>query len=237
MDTQVGPGTVVELAYRLLDEDGDVVEESTLDDPFSYVHGFGQLFSVVEAALEGKVAGQRCTVKVPMAEAYGERDPEAVFTLDRAELGDPDSIKVEDVLEVEGDDGHVGMLRVVEIVDGGFVVDGNHLLAGQDLSFEVEVADVRPATDEELETAERALEECCDDHDHDHDHPHVAPGLVQLRRRELDRDSRFSRLRGTLSRQPGGQSCGARGPDVGSCPSSGAIAVDTRHPRVIRSRP
>ena len=189
MDTQVGPGTMVELAYRLLDEDGDLVEESKLDDPFSYVHGYGQLFPAVEAALEGKVKGQRCTVKVPMAEAYGERDPEAVFTLDRDEVGDPDSLKVEDVLEVEGADGHMGTLRVVEIVEGGFVVDGNHPLAGQDLSFEVEIADVRPATDEELETAERALEEadaCCDgdhDHDHDHDHPHVAPGLVQLRRR------------------------------------------------------
>ncbi|MCC6644033.1 MAG: peptidylprolyl isomerase [Polyangiaceae bacterium] len=184
--TQVGPGTMVELAYRLLDEDGDLVEESTLDDPFSYVHGYGQLFPAVEAALEGKVAGQRCTVKVPVAEAYGDRDPDAVFTLDRDEVGDPDSLKVEDVLEVEGDDGHVGALRVVEIVEGGFVVDGNHPLAGQDLTFDVEVADVRPATDEELETAERALEEadsCCDG-EHDHDHPHPAPGLVQLRRRD-----------------------------------------------------
>ena len=188
METQIGPGTMVEIAYRLLDEDGDLVEESKLDDPFSYVHGFGQLFPAVEAALEGKVAGQKCVVTIPMEEAYGERDPDAVFTLDRDEVGDPDALAVEDVLEVEGEDGHVGMLRVVEIVERGFVVDGNHPLAGQKLSFEVEVADVRPATDEELETAEKALEEadaCCDgDHDHDHDHPHTAPGLVQLRRRE-----------------------------------------------------
>jgi FKBP-type peptidyl-prolyl cis-trans isomerase SlyD len=91
-------------------------------------------------------------------------------------------------------------MRVIEVLPEAFVVDTNHPLAGQTVRFQVEVSDVRVATEEEISNAQLDLERraaaahddeggCCDhDHDHDHNHDHDqahdhAPSLVQLSRK------------------------------------------------------
>jgi FKBP-type peptidyl-prolyl cis-trans isomerase SlyD len=93
-----------------------------------------------------------------------------------------------------GPDGDPIAMRVLEVHDDAFVVDTNHPLAGQKVRFEVVVASVRAATEEEIAEAQSDLEQradhdndhdhsgCGHDHSHDgHDHDHGAPTeLVQL---------------------------------------------------------
>lgn len=187
--TQVGPGTLVELSYTLFDEDGDPVDVATSDDPLAYVHGYGQIVPGLERALEGMTAGQKREVVVEAREGYGERDPEGVFELDKAEFPEADKVKLEDEFEAEGPDGHAVLMRIVEILPESFMVDLNHPLAGQRLRFEVTVEDVRPATDEEIAAAEEEMSGdhdhagCCGedhDHEHDHEHAHGHGTLIQL---------------------------------------------------------
>lgn len=188
--TQVGPDTVVTLAYTLYGEDGEVIESTGEGDPgLEYVHGYGQIVPGLESAVEGMIAGQERSVVVQPADAYGDYDDEGVFEVSREDFPEPDQVKVDDEFVAEGDDGDQLALRVVEIRPEGFLVDANHPLAGETLRFEVKIVGVRPATEDEIAKAEAELEEdeaCCGDpshhHDHDHDHAHEGDELVTLKR-------------------------------------------------------
>jgi FKBP-type peptidyl-prolyl cis-trans isomerase SlyD len=155
--TSISPGTRVSLSYKVYDEDGDLVDASEEGSPLIYVHGFGQLVPGLERQLEGLWAGQARTFEVPPEEAYGEHDPDDVFQVARDELPDPDEVKLEDEFAFDDDEGDSHMLRVVDILEDGFLMDANHPLAGVALRFEVSIESVEVATDDEIEQAEQAL--------------------------------------------------------------------------------
>lgn len=148
---QVGPGTRVRLRYAAFDEDGEAVEETAQE--LEYVHGFGVLLERLEAAVEGLRANEDCAVTIPAAEAFGPRRDEAVLECDPSEF-DPD-VQAGDRFEAETADGGLVILRVLEVRPDAVIVDTNHPLAGQRVRFQLEVLDVRPATDAELKEAER----------------------------------------------------------------------------------
>lgn len=192
LSTQVGPDTVVTLAYTLFGEDGEVIEKTGEGEPgLEYVHGYGQIVPGLERAVEGMSVGQERSVVVPPEEGYGDYDDEGVFEVAREDFPNPERVEVDDEFVAEGPDGDSLALRVVEIRPEGFLVDANHPLAGETLRFQVRVLSVRPATDDEIAKAEAEIEEddaCCGDpshhHDHDHEgHDHANEGeLVTLKR-------------------------------------------------------
>jgi len=151
---QVGPGMWVRLKYRAFDEDGEPVEHAQQE--VEYVHGFGALLPQLEAALDGQSAGGRRTVSLSPREGFGSRQPERVVEFDRAEF--PAEVAAGDRFDAEGDDGNVVVLRVLEVLEDAVVIDLNHPLAGQSVRFELEVLGVRPATTEEIELAEAAIQ-------------------------------------------------------------------------------
>ena len=180
--TQVGPGTLVEISYTLYDEDDEVVDVATADQPLSYIHGYGQIVPGLERAIEGMFAGQGREVKVSCSDAYGDHDPDGVFQIAKADFPEPEKVELEDEFVAEGADGSEMPLRIIEILPEAFVVDANHPLAGQALRFDVKIESVRVATDEEVSAAEHDLEEHDHDgcgHDHSHDHGPSA-SLIQL---------------------------------------------------------
>jgi len=169
--TQVGPDTFVTLAYTLYDEEGEVIERTGADDPLTYVHGYGQIVPGLERALEGMARGATRSVVVPPEEAYGEYDDEGFFEVPRSEYPELGEVEVDDELVAEGPHGEEIVMRVVGVTDELLMVDANHPLAGTTLRFEIEILDVRPATEEEIADAEEELEllaEGCDDPTHDH---------------------------------------------------------------------
>jgi FKBP-type peptidyl-prolyl cis-trans isomerase SlyD len=153
-DYQVGPGLWVEIAAAVYDADDEPVHGT--EESFGFVFGFGQALPGIERALEGRVAGDRVSVVLSPDGAYGERDESLVVSVAREELSD--DIRPGDRIEVEDARGAVLVLRVLELDDEEVRVDFNHPLAGQKVRYETEILRVRPATDDEIEAAERALD-------------------------------------------------------------------------------
>jgi len=145
---EAGHGTVVSLKYVLKDDEGEVLDEA--DTPIDYLHGYGNIIPGLEKALEGAEPGHRDSVEVESVDAYGEPDPAAVLSLPLDSI--PEGMEVEPGMNVVGEtaQGPIGM-TVREVNDDNIVVDANHPLAGRRLHFDVEVVDVRAASEKELE--------------------------------------------------------------------------------------
>lgn len=139
---------VVSLTYILRNERGDVFEYSDL--PVSYVHGAGSdLFEKVEEALEGRQIGERVVVQLSPEEGFGPHDPKLTFS-DDIDNVPPELRRVGAQLEAENARGERMTLTVTAIDDSRLTVDANHPLAGQTVTFEVTIEDVRDATADEV---------------------------------------------------------------------------------------
>jgi FKBP-type peptidyl-prolyl cis-trans isomerase SlyD len=194
----IAPDTVVTLSYALFDERGEVIDgagtlvasesaEASPNprsgdspcEPLTYVHGYAQIVPGLERQIEGLHKGERRTFTMAPDEAFGDRDEDAVFEVEKSDFPDADEVTVGDEFMAEGPDGEPFAMRVVEVKPDGFLMDANHPLAGQTLRVEVAVEAVRTASEEEITAAQAALEDeagvgwgCGHDHDHDHDHDH-----------------------------------------------------------------
>jgi len=141
---------VVSFHYTLKDDQGAVLESSHGDEPMSYLEGVGQIIPGLEKHLSGMKKGDKTSVTVPAADAYGEYEEELVVEVPRNALPKKD-VAVGDEFQAQGPDGQARIVVVTEVSDQTVTVDGNHPLSGQDLSFEVEITDVREATAEEIQ--------------------------------------------------------------------------------------
>ena len=140
---------VASFHYTLTDSTGKVLDSSEGQEPLSYLHGAGNIIPGLEKALVGKAVGDKLNVSVAAAEAYGERDDAMVQQLDSSMFSGIDQLEVGMEFHAETEHG----LQVVTVtgVEGDQVtIDGNHPLAGVDLNFDVEVTDVREATEDEI---------------------------------------------------------------------------------------
>jgi len=145
---EIVKNTVVSLNYTVHDPDGNLVDDGA--NPLVYLHGgYDAVFPKLEEELHGKSVGDKLVVKLQPDDAFGEYD-ESLVMIEPADLF-PDNIEIGMAFERVGEDGEEDMLfRVTDIADGKVVVDGNHPLAGTALVFDITVAEVRPATAEEL---------------------------------------------------------------------------------------
>ncbi|MCB9578192.1 MAG: FKBP-type peptidyl-prolyl cis-trans isomerase [Polyangiaceae bacterium] len=152
-NVQLGPGVVASLRYAVFDEDGECVMEA--GEPTEHVIGYGQLWPVLEHAVEGLEVGARKTVTMKPKDAFGERDPKALVEVDRADF--PEDVAPGDRFEAEDETGAQVLLKVLDVGDDFVVLDQNHPLAGQKLRVELEVVAARVASEQELRRAEAAL--------------------------------------------------------------------------------
>jgi len=170
---KIEKNVVVSLAYQVKLEDGIVVDSSTTDAPLDYLHGHNNLITGLENELEGKVAGDKFTVTVAPEDAYGEHNDALVQRVPAEVFQGVDQIEVGMRFLADTDQGPIPV-EVTEVDGDEVVVDGNHMLAGQTLTFDVEVVAVREATAEEIEHGHiHQGGGCCGGHDHDHDHDAV----------------------------------------------------------------
>ncbi|QOX79357.1 peptidylprolyl isomerase [Trichlorobacter lovleyi] len=138
--------TVVTLDYTVTDIDGMPVDEG--QEPLSYLHGgYDDVFPQIEAALEGKSAGDSIIINLQPAEAFGEYDADLV----RIESVDAFNEEVKVGMQLEQtENGHDLLFTVTDVAEGKVVLDGNHPLAGMALVFEGTVISVRPASEREI---------------------------------------------------------------------------------------
>jgi FKBP-type peptidyl-prolyl cis-trans isomerase SlyD len=141
---------VVLIHYTLTNDEGKTLDSSAGGDPLAYIHGQGNIIPGLEKALEGKQAGDKLTVKVEPAEGYGERDDRMVQQVPRRQFGGA-NVQPGMQFHAQTSQGHTRVVTVTGVVGDMVTVDGNHPLAGEHLTFEVEVTEVRDASAEEME--------------------------------------------------------------------------------------
>jgi len=142
---------VVGMHYTLTLDDGEVIDSSAEGDPLQFLQGFGQIIPGLEKELYGMAIGDNKKVVVPAAEAYGEIDPDAFQVVPRSIF--PEDLALEEGMGLRMRDQESGQLietYVAEIRPNEVLLDFNHPLAGEVLTFQIEIASLRAATDEEL---------------------------------------------------------------------------------------
>jgi FKBP-type peptidyl-prolyl cis-trans isomerase SlyD len=141
--------SVVTIHYTLRDAEGTVLDMSVGGEPISYLEGAGQIIEGLEEQLRGEAVGIKRRVAVPAAKAYGVRDDSQVQKVSRAVLPIDGELSVGDRFQA-GADQFAPVVVITKIEGDDVWLDANHPLAGVDLTFDVEVVAVRPATAEEI---------------------------------------------------------------------------------------
>lgn len=149
----ISSNSVVGFHYTLKDADGSVLESSYDSDPTLYLHGHQNLLPALEEALEGKSVGNKVEVTLAPEQAYGPRKEGATQRIPIKHLHNHESLKnkIKPGMKVLVNTAN-GPWEAVVLKVGKFNVDidSNHPLAGKTISFEIEVTEVRDATEEEL---------------------------------------------------------------------------------------
>jgi len=138
--------------YTLTNNAGEILDSSEGQDPMPYLHGCGNIIPGLEVQMAGKGAGDSFTAIIPPAEAYGEFDPEAFMQVPGAQL--PEGIEFQQGLQLiaQGEDGSAMPIFMDSYDEANdlYTFNANHPLAGETLTFKVDVVGVRDATEEEL---------------------------------------------------------------------------------------
>ena len=146
---KIESGTVVSFHYTLRNEAGEELESSHGSQPSVYLHGANNIIRGLEKAMAGREPGDVFTVSLAPAEAYGAHDPSRMQRVPVKHLAYRGKLEAGKVVQLNTREG----MRAVTVVKAGrhsADIDGNHPLAGQALTFDVEITDLRPATPEEM---------------------------------------------------------------------------------------
>ena len=141
MGAQKGDSVFVHYTGRL--DDGTVFDSSVGGEPLEFVIGNGMLLPGFEAAVAGREAGDKVSVYIPMEEAYGAHLEELVIIVSRGEVPLPEAPEVGAHYQVTVDQQDLDLV-VTRVDDEELELDGNHPLAGKNLSFDIEIVRIRP---------------------------------------------------------------------------------------------
>ena len=147
---KISDGMAVRIDYTLTNDAGEVLDTSEGREPLAYLHGAGNIIPGLEQALEGKEAGDTLSESIAPAEGYGERSDSMVMTADLAQFPSPSQVVVGARFNVQTDQG-VHLATVTAVTPSKATLDLNHPLAGETLHFDVEVVEVKEASEEERE--------------------------------------------------------------------------------------
>ena len=110
--------------------------------PMALTIGAGDFFPQVEEALIGMSPGEKKTVVIPGDDAFGEYDEERVFTVSRKDLPDDLNPEVGDQLGLADENDETIGVTVMDVTEESITFDANHPLAGEDLTFELELIEI-----------------------------------------------------------------------------------------------
>lgn len=147
---QIAEKTVVSIHYTLTNSTGETLDSSIGQDPLVYLHGAQNIIVGLEDALKGKTVGDALQVTVEPEQGYGETREELIQEVDRSAFEGVEDIDVGMQFMAQTPWGEQPV-TVVKVEGEQITLDGNHPLAGETLNFDVEVVDIREASDEEME--------------------------------------------------------------------------------------
>lgn len=139
---------IVTFHYTLKNAAGEELESSRERDPMSYLHGANNIIPGLEKAIQGHAVGDEFSVTVEPAEAYGLRNEKNVQRVALKRLKGIGKIAPGQILNLKTKQGPV-QVTVLKVGRFNVDVDGNHPLAGVQLTFDVEITDIRDASEDE----------------------------------------------------------------------------------------
>lgn len=139
---------VISFHYTLTDQDGKKLDSSRGAQPLTFLSGLEQIIPGLEKELIAMKFGDRKIVNVTHQEGYGAFNQGLVYKVSRSQLPTKE-IKLGDVFAT-GEGATYKEVMVVDLTDEFAMLDGNHPLAGKDLTFDVEITNIRVASPEEV---------------------------------------------------------------------------------------
>lgn len=141
---------VVTINYTLKDDNGNIIDSTYDNKPFSFLSGNDQILPELEKEIGSMIIGSNKSVKLPPEKGYGSYKEEAVQTVKREEFPNDVELDVGMSFMANTPEGKRVPFTVNKIEGDEVTIDFNHPLAGKTLNFDVELVDVRNASAEEL---------------------------------------------------------------------------------------
>jgi peptidylprolyl isomerase len=141
--SQAKSGDTVKIHYTGTLDDGTQFDSSQGRDPLEFEVGSGQVIPGFDKAVEGMTVGDSKSVRIEADEAYGPRHEQLVQQVERSVLPDDLNPETGMALQSSSPDGQVTQFMVTDVTDETITVDANHPLAGQALSFDIELVDIK----------------------------------------------------------------------------------------------
>jgi peptidylprolyl isomerase len=135
-------GDTVKIHYTGTLDDDTEFDSSAGREPLEFTLGGGQVIAGFDNAVDGMTVGDSKTVTIPPAEAYGDRHDQLVQQVPKSSLPDEMNPEIGMQLQSQGPDGQVMNLVVAEVTGESITVDANHPLAGQALTFAIELVEI-----------------------------------------------------------------------------------------------
>ena len=139
---QAKTGDQVRVHYTGKYTDGQVFDSSVGGDTLQFTIGAGQMIAGFDRAVLGMEPGDTKTILIPAVEAYGPRRDELVFTVDRTTVPAHVTPEVGHRYQIRQQDGSAAVVVVTAVSEANVTFDGNHELAGKDLSFEIQLVEI-----------------------------------------------------------------------------------------------
>ena len=147
---QISDNKVVSINYTLTNDKGEVLDSSSGKAPLAYLHGNKNIIIGLENALIGKEVGAKFNITIPPEEAYGVHKESLIQVIPKNVFQGIEKVEPGMQFQAKSDEG-IQVVTVTKVDGDKITVDGNHALAGETLTFDVEVTEIREATDEELQ--------------------------------------------------------------------------------------
>jgi peptidylprolyl isomerase len=142
MMVQAKPGDTVKIHYTGKLDDGTVFDSSADREPLEFTLSGGQVIPGFEQAVVGMAPGESKTEKIPMEQAYGPYRQEMVIQVNREQLPPDLDPEVGLQLQIQQPNGQAIPVLVTEVTNGQVTLDANHPLAGEDLTFDIELVEI-----------------------------------------------------------------------------------------------
>jgi peptidylprolyl isomerase len=139
---QAKDGDQVRVHYTGKFTDGKVFDSSVGGESLQFTVGAGQLIAGFDSAVVGMQPGESKTVLIPALDAYGLYKDELVFTVERQTLPSQVTPAIGQRYQIRQEDGSAAVVIVTAVSDTSVTLDGNHELAGKDLSFEIQLVEI-----------------------------------------------------------------------------------------------
>ena len=139
---QAQQGNTVKVHYQGKLEDGTVFDSSRGREPLEFTIGEGRVIAGFEEAVQGMRTGETKVSRVPADQAYGHRRDDLVLELPRTQIPDELDVEVGQQLTLQKQDGQPIPVVVADLDEENVTLDANHPLAGEDLTFELELVEI-----------------------------------------------------------------------------------------------